>query len=275
MALKEKTSKTYLVITGAIATTALTIGGYYLYRYFTYDCLNDLIDEAMLETIGKLKSSLKELIDFPNNEKRGEKAFQTTIEIHKLSRKYYEFKYPHQDDKRRKAIDDSKLYSDYCYKTISLAQQCNNVASEKILKLLDNIIDLDQLSNWVIETKQDKIEEYSNEYLTVKQSDSTIPSGDILKEAYKYYADLLKEEYKLLKSLQINNDSGNDNDDSKQQMLFYSLIIQLKVEDKLFIKFNLTEELMRYGLKVKTLMNDPFIVNIQTELKTIMPMMMQ
>lgn len=267
MALKEKASKTYLYITGVVATAALSIGGYYIYKYIKYSYGNDGIDASMSNSIRQLKTELYEVMNEPQNDKKGELAFRISHEINKLSLRYYNEKYPNQDEKRRKEIDNPELYKDYCDETLVLKEECVHLASKKVLELLDNSIDSEKIENWITMIEPSKLEEYTLKYVNGTQN-GIIPSIDLLKEAYTYYADLLKEEHELLKK-SIENDKNEE--PQTDELLFYSMMINLKVNDKIFIKYHLTEESMRTGLKERNLLNDPYILNIQDNLKQLMP----
>jgi hypothetical protein len=255
---------------GAIIASGLIGSAYYLFNIFKNNL--ELSEEHKMQ-IEEIKEEIEEM--------KGELAIESAIQIisiiTKLSDEIFFKNKSDIHERRRASINKNDEYIKFCKETFKLKEKALKEANRAVLYQFGNI------SYDKIQKILRKISPYDLESITYKFNHPTFegnvpPDKNTVKQAFKFYADRFIEEIEIFHSKEGTNSvdlnsSQNINYSNlrENQLIFQLLVIKIKIDDELYIKFKYTEDQIRYLLYEYQLFEDPDVrklyenVNLQLQ----------
>jgi hypothetical protein len=250
----KQTSTSYtLYALGILACSAVLGGMYYLYQAF---CDEPVISEETTTKIEQLKQDV---------ELNGDLTPDDAIKIMALTNKHAEEiikkSKPDIDKRRREAIDDRGKYEQICQEYFESKENAYQSATNSILKKFGNV-SMDDIQGILSRVSPYELEKKTFD-IDKPNFDGPIPDKQKVKEIFKYYGNELsakmREFHKKMSEFQ-----GDPN--MQDIMIFYILILKVRVDDELYIKYNYTEAQIRYLLYNHDLINDPEIKEVNEKI---------
>lgn len=247
----------------AAAGVAGVVGGLY-YLWTTFVEPEELNEQEIIEI-----EELKQEVEL----NKGEITKDTAVHIlcmtnHHAEEEIKKMK-PEIDKKRRDAINDEEEYRRICGEYLEAKEICYMNSSQRIMtefgtnmeviqKLLENVSPV-ELEKKFFEFNAPKFEKEK-------------PSKDKTKEAFIFFGNKFIEEMQGL-SNQARSMQFAMSQEAQQAMMFNLLVCKMKVEDMIYIKYNLTEHQIRFMLNEHGLMNDWEIQQMHSKIASFEEMM--
>lgn len=235
-----------LVIAG-VGIVVLSGAVYYLYKYLFKG--EELSEEQQIE-IEEIKQQIQE--------QKGEIGVNLAIKIlNQVNKRVDELLKQENSNigtKRRKVINNEEEYNKLCMEYLKLKETIYNRAANTVL---DNFnMSLTDLKDMFDQMTPYEIEKRSLFYYRPEFSDTTIPDRQKVKEAFIFFGNTfygLICDFKTKLDKNIITELQNNNQDL---IVCKILLIKIKVEDLLILKFNLDESQLRYLLFEYSLYDD-------------------
>ena len=234
----------------------LTIGGvlivgggfYYLYKYFTE------ISPEEEELKKKLIDINEKEIFNSSNELKEEGVIKIIIKINHLSDYLYEKQNPNLDEKRRNVIDKEEDYIKLFMDTLAEKKKAYDEAAEMVLNSLSIKINFDLIQQKLSLISPENMEKLTLEYDELDEKDKYL-NEEIAKNAFIYYANQMNEQGNKLKE---KIEGMGESIDQNQQLMEF-LIIKMKIDDLMYIKFQTSMQSVKLFLYKNNLLNDDSI----------------
>lgn len=231
------------------------LGGlYYLYTILKGE--PELTEDQNLQI-----EEIKQEIEDSKGELTPNLAIQIMAMTNKVSEEILKKLNPDINERRRAAIKNQAEYERLCVEYLEAKNHAYIAANNNVMnKFGFNETDFQNVLQRVnpIEFEQ-KVFQYEKPNF----ENNIIPDKSVVKEAFIYYSNKFIEDMKEFRTM-ISQFYG---DPAQQEMAFSRLlIVKLKVDDELFLKFNLTEHQIRYLLYEYNLLDDPEIRQMQNKL---------
>lgn len=238
----------------AAAGVAGVLGGiYYLWNTFA----EEEIDEQEMIEIEDIKEEIK---------KKDGMNTDTAIRVLYLTNHHAEEELkrsrPDIDKKRREAINNEEEYKALCMEYMEAKEYCYQRASQRILQEFGT--SMEEIQKFVQMVDPATLEKKFFEF-EKPDFEGGMPDKDKVKTAFKYFANKFIEEMQGM-SAQFKSMSYSPNPEVQQMLMFNLFINKLKVEDMLFIKYDLTEQKVRYLLNHYNLSTDPEIMQLHSRI---------
>jgi hypothetical protein len=256
--------KNKILYYGGITISAAIIGSSLYYLYKLYTCK----DEE--EEIEKILIDEKELFDL-DNKLTENGAINLMIKINLLADEYYNKEYSDLDKKRRENINNLEEYTTLCNETFTHKQTIYQLATNEILNKLTHKITIEQIQNFLQTINPKKLEELTlnNEVELLKieeNEDNNLINIKTYKEAFIYYVNIFIEEVKNLQD-KYKDINIEENVQIQNMLMFEYLIVKIKADDLLYLKYNTTEQKIKIILYKNNCLDDPDIKEAQNKLE--------
>jgi len=243
-------SKTLYALAG-IGIAGLLGGVYFLVNLFKEPEM--CLDEEQEKELDVLTEKL--------NEKSGELTVETAVQIMAMINKVTEEKirseHPDLDDRRREALkNNDKDYDQLCQESFMRRTEVSQDASQFILSKFG-------ISEQAL---QEFFQNYGNpqEIEKLLQTfdkpifDGEMPSATITKEAFLYYGKKIITVMQsfFMESRQYTQQQYMADPMLQQEQMIKMMILKLRVDDELHIKYKVTEQQVRYLLVKYNLLDD-------------------
>lgn len=250
-------SKKIIYGSGIILISAFVGSVYYLYNIFKNDV--ELTEEHKMQ-IEEIKEEIEEM----KGEITIEAAIQIVTLITNISDEIFNKNKGDINEKRRACINKPEEYKLYSKETFNLKEKALSEATRKVLYYFGNI------SYEKIQFLLRKVSQYELESIAYKVNppsfeENSPPDKSTVKQAYKFYAMRYIEEMELFYEkeskyykdiIPLNEKSGISIQSIENELFFKLLIIKLKIDDELYLKFKYREEQIRYLLYEYQLFDD-------------------
>ena len=196
--------------------------------------------------------------------------------INYLADKFFVLDNPKLDEQRRALLDKKNnnnellIEQDYltlCNETLMAKQNAYQIAADKILSSLKIKISMDELEEFVKNIDPKKLEELTIKIMTelnptLHKYDLNIMDLNKTKEAYIYYLKIFIESEKKMEEQKENI---NDNEEGNNIFMFQFMSLKIKMDDLLYIKYNILDEHLKLLVNKYNLFNDNEINQLQNE----------
>ena len=197
--------------------------------------------------------------------------------INYLADKFFVLDNPKLDEKRRALLDKKNnnnnellVEQDYltlCNETLMAKQNAYQIAADKILSSLKIKLSMDELEEFVKNIDPKKLEELTIKIMTelnptLHKYDLNIMDINKTKEAYIYYLKIFIESEKKMEEQKENI---NDNEEGNNIFIFQYMSLKIKMDDLLYIKYNILDEHLKLLVNKYNLFNDNEINQLQNE----------
>ena len=197
--------------------------------------------------------------------------------INYLADKFFVLDNPKLDEKRRALLDKKNnnnnellVEQDYltlCNETLMAKQNAYQIAADKILSSLKIKLSMDELEEFVKNIDPKKLEELTIKIMTelnptLHKYDLNIMDLNKTKEAYIYYLKIFIESEKKMEEQKENI---NDNEEGNNIFIFQYMSLKIKMDDLLYIKYNILDEHLKLLVNKYNLFNDNEINQLQNE----------
>ena len=196
--------------------------------------------------------------------------------INYLADKFFVLDNPKLDEQRRALLDKKNnnnellVEQDYltlCNETLMAKQNAYQIAADKILSSLKIKISMDELEEFVKNIDPKKLEELTIKIMTelnptLHKYDMNIMDLNKTKEAYIYYLKIFIESEKKMEEQKENI---NDNEEGNNIFIFQYMSLKIKMDDLLYIKYNILDEHLKLLVNKYNLFNDNEINQLQNE----------
>jgi hypothetical protein len=196
--------------------------------------------------------------------------------INYLADKFFVLDNPKLDEQRRALLDKKNnnnellVEQDYltlCNETLMAKQNAYQIAADKILSSLKIKLSMDELEEFVKNIDPKKLEELTIKIMTelnptLHKYDLNIMDLNKTKEAYIYYLKIFIESEKKMEEQKENI---NDNEEGNNIFIFQYMSLKIKMDDLLYIKYNILDEHLKLLVNKYNLFNDNEISQLQNE----------
>ena len=196
--------------------------------------------------------------------------------INYLADKFFVLDNPKLDEKRRALLDKKNnnnellIEQDYltlCNETLMAKQNAYQIAADKILSSLKIKLSMDELEEFVKNIDPKKLEELTIKIMTelnptLHKYDLNVMDLNKTKEAYIYYLKIFIESEKKMEEQKENI---NDNEEGNNIFMFQFMSLKIKMDDLLYIKYNILDEHLKLLVNKYNLFNDNEINQLQNE----------
>lgn len=248
----SSTSSFYTFLIGA-AFTGLVGSLWYLYHL--YNKPDQLSSEVQAEI-----DEMKQRIEEGQDELTPEVAIKILALINKQVEESLRSKTPEIESKRRKAIDNEALYNRICQEYFNSKEEAYNRATHAVLDSFS--LHIDDLKEIMANISPFEVEKKIYHFHR-PQFESTIPNKSKTKEAFiffgnKFIHDMSKFNTQIVKT----REDISDLDSTIKKML----VLKMRVDDSLYLKFNMTENQLRYLVQEYSLMDDPEVKSVNEQI---------
>ena len=196
--------------------------------------------------------------------------------INYLADKFFVLDNPKLDEQRRALLDKKNnnnellVEQDYltlCNETLMAKQNAYQIAADKILSSLKIKLSMDELEEFVKNIDPKKLEELTIKIMTelnptLHKYDMNVMDLNKTKEAYIYYLKIFIESEKKMEEQKENI---NDNEEGNNIFIFQYMSLKIKMDDLLYIKYNILDEHLKLLVNKYNLFNDNEINQLQNE----------
>jgi|JI9StandDraft_1071089.scaffolds.fasta_scaffold221127_1 hypothetical protein len=248
----------------ASAGIASLIGGAYL--LYSLICEDDVeLDEEEIIEINNLQETVQT---------KGKMTSDVAVKIICLinSHTEEEMRKKHQQllKTRREAVSNEVEYNELCRKTFEIKEEINNAVSNKILAQFGTT--QEELEVVLRNTDPREIQEKMAESTKEPIDPNNRPNKEKTKEAFIFFGNKLFEQMQGMTNKMRMLQSRQD--PMMEQMLMVSLMIEkTKVEDLLYIKYNISENQIKSLLEEHDLLNDYEVMNVYQKIASFENMM--
>ena len=235
-------------ILGALGISGVIGGLYYLFQAFN----EEQISEETSHIIEQMKN---------DSQIQGELTPEIAIKIMALTNKQAEEiikkTKPDIDERRRAAINDKPKYDQICQEYFEVKEAAYQSASNIILKKFGNY-GMEDIQNVMSRISPYDLERKSFEY-EKPSFDGEYPEKAKVKEMFKYYGNELSMKMREFHQT-MNRFQGDPN--MQEFLIFGILVLKVRIDDELYIKYKYTEAQIRFLLYEHKLIDDPEIKEV-------------
>lgn len=252
---KKTKFKNYLYYT-IIGTLAVgTVGGlFYLYSLLKKD--DQLSDEQIIEV-----EEIKQQIQENNGEISVDMAIRILAQINKRIDEIIRPTKNEMDDKRRDKITNYTEYNKLAGEYFALKESAYNKATNQILQQFS--MDISDLKEIMEEITQHEVEKKIFLYNKPNFNNNYLPDKDKVKEAFIYFGNIFIDEMSKFNSDLYKKNLQNE---SQDVIVFKMLVIKLRIDDYLYLKFKLNENQIRYLIFEYNLLEDKEVKSLNDKI---------
>ena len=225
----------------------IVVGGglYYLYKYLTE------ISEEEQELKKKLIDINENEIFDSNNQLKDEGVIKIIIKINHLSDYLFEKQNPDLDERRRNVIDKEEEYIKLFADTLAEKKKSYDEAAEMVLNSLTIKINFDLIQQKLNLISPENMEKFTLEFDELDEKEKNL-NEETAKNAFIYYANQMNEQGNKLKE---KIEALGESIDQNQQLMEF-LIIKMKIDDLMYIKYQTSMQSVKLFLYKNNLLND-------------------
>lgn len=163
--------------------------------------------------------------------------------------------------RRRDNINNSENYDESCQETINSQQECYDEELSQIINIFEGKFSMNELQE--ISGGLPPMQLSHIYYLyDIPYFEGKLPSVQKAIEVYKFYVEYIQ---KGLKEARVNI---NDNDIfAKKELYFKFFYLNLKINDIIYEKYKLNDQIVKYVLRVNNMFDDKEIKQLQNTIK--------
>ena len=241
---------------GAALVVAFVGSAYYFYEYFSQE---DIPAEDRGE-IEDLKQKLEE--------EDGKITVDTAIKIMTKAQRMIEDKYkkdkPDLDSRRRAAFNNEEEYHMLCQEMLEYKHENSQSTMDHLLKMFGT--DMEELTQVMQNVNPTEIEKKALFYDIPIFEEGEKLSKSKLRQAFKFFAGKIMAEAKNFRETYSQMQNSQPSEIEQQQIMVRVMIMKVRVDDELYLKYNCTEAQMRFLLHEYELLDDPEIKEINDKL---------
>lgn len=238
---------------GLVGISGIIGGLYYLFQAFN--------EESVSEETTTVIEQMKQDVELKGGELTPDDAIKIMALTNKHAEEIIRKSKPDIDQRRRAAINDRTKYDQICQEYFESKETAYQAATNTILKKFGNIsMDdiqaiLSRVSPYELERKTFEVDKPS--------FDGPIPDKQKVKEIFKYYGNELSAK---MREFHTNMSRFQGDPNMQEYLIFGILILKVRVDDELYLKYNYTEAQIRYLLYHHDLINDPEIKEVNDKI---------
>lgn len=246
---------------GAAALGTLVASAYYMYTSLSQD-------EELPEEQKSRLFEIKEELDQNEADMTPGIAVRIMALINKHGDDHYKIQRPDIEEKRRAAINNEQEYQKVCEEYFTAKQTYMEEAANNILSELGVSFEQVQKSMAGFGDPMTMEKELMKYDIPVFEGEK--PSPDTVKEAFKYFGKKLEEGMQEVQKIAASGKMQNEMD----QYLFMKILIsKTQTDDHVYLRYQMTEQQIKYLLHEYKLIDDPEIKAIYQRLSRIESMM--
>lgn len=252
-----------LFYTMAAAGVAGILGGVY-YLWTTFMDAEELDEKEIIEI-----EELKHKVEVSKGQITRDTAMQILcMTNHHADEEIKKLK-PNIDKRRREALNDEDEYRKICGEYLEAKEVAYMSSSQRIMSEFGT--NMEELQKLLMGVDPSEMEKKFFEF-DVPKFDKEKPSKERCKEAFLFFGNKFLEEMQGL-SNQARSMQFSMSQEAQQAMMFNLLICKMKVEDMLFIKYQITENQVRYLLNEYGMLKDYEIQQMHAKIASFEEMM--
>jgi hypothetical protein len=238
---------------GLLGITSIIGGLYYLYQAFN--------EEVVSEQTNNEIEQMKQDVELKGGELTPDVAIKIMALTNKQAEEYIKKTKPDIDERRRAALNDKSRYDQICQEYFELKEQAYVAASNAILTKFGNFT-MEDVQTIMARISPYDLERKSFEY-DKPTFDNPLPEKQKVKDVFKVYGNEISTKMRDL----YQQMSRYQNDPNMQQFLMISiLILKIRIDDEMYLKYQLSETQVRYLLYHYDLMDDPDIKQVNDKI---------
>jgi hypothetical protein len=238
---------------GLLGITSIIGGLYYLYQVFNDDDVSEQTSEAIEE--------MKQDVELKGGQLTPDVAIKIMALTNKQAEEFIRKSKPDLDERRRAALNDKARYDQICQEYFEIKEQAYVAASNSILSKFGNIT-MEDVQNIMSRVSPYDLERKSFEY-DKPVFDGPLPDKLKVKEVFKIYGNEISTRMREFHQ-QMSRYQSDPN--MQQYLIFTILILKIRIDDEMYMKYHLTETQLRYLLYHFDLMNDPEIKQVNEKI---------
>lgn len=245
-------AKFYLMLGAGLV--GLAGGLYYLYNLFAEEEISE-IELIKIDEIAKKVEESKGVIT-------QEVALQLLAKINKLSEDIIKKQNSDLEMRRREAINNDEEYQSVCMEYLRAKEEAYMTAMNMILQKFN--ITYEELSE---KTSNLSMADLEKQILLMEKPDfpNGIPTKEVVKEAYLFFGSKFSTNMETIRK-ETMNPMLNYDKGLQEAMMINFIVMKLKIDDELFLRFNYNELQIRSLLYEYNLFNDPDIQQIHKKI---------
>ncbi len=244
---------------GAAAVAGIIGSAYYIYSLMNPE---EELSENELEQLRELQQE----INSDDGQKGGltvETAIQIMAMTNRISEDMIKRSKPDLDDRRRAAINNAEEYERICQEVFESKEWAYNESLQKVIGQFGNI-SLEEIHKLIQTVPPTEIERINHKYEKPNFDQQLPPEKKVVKDAYIYYGSKFKDEMKEFQRILSQQTQYDPQQD--QYFFFKLLVMKMKVDDELYLKFKYTEPQIKYMLYEYNLLEDTEIKKVNEQL---------
>jgi hypothetical protein len=238
---------------GLIGISSIIGGLYYLFQAFTEEDVSEQTTEAIEE--------MKQDVELKGGQLTPDIAIKIMALTNKHAEEFIKKTKPDMDEIRRSALNDKVRYDQICQEFFELKEQAYVSASNTILGKFGNIT-MEDVQNVMARVSPYDLERKSFEY-DKPVFDGPLPEKQKVKEIFKIYGNEISTKMRDFHQ-QMSRFQSDPN--MQQYLIFSILILKIRIDDEMYMKYHLSETQLRYLLYHYDLMNDPEIKQVNEKI---------
>ena len=244
---------------GAAAVAGIIGSAYYIYTLMNPE---EELSENELEQLKELQQEINS-----DEGKNGGLTVETAIQImamtNRISEEMIKKNKPDLDDRRRAAINNPEEYERVCQEVFESKEWAYNESLQKVLSQFAGI-SLEDIHKLIQTVPPTEIERINHKYEKPTFDQQSVPEKKLVKEAYIYYGKIFKDEMKEFQRILSQQTQYDPQQD--QYFFFKLLVMKMKVDDELYLKFKYTEPQIKFMLYEYNLLEDTEIKRVNEQL---------
>jgi hypothetical protein len=236
-------------ILGALGISGVVGGLYYLFQAFN--------EEQISEETSTMIEQMKQEADLNKGELTPDLAIKIMALTNKQAEEIIKKTKPDIDERRRASINDKAKYDQICQEYFEVKEAAYQSASNIILKKFGNF-GMEDIQNVMSRISPYELERKSFSY-EKPVFEGEFPNRAKVKEMFKYYGNELSMKMREFHQT-MNRFQGDPN--MQEFLIFGILVLKVRIDDELYIKYKYTEAQIRFLLYEYDLIDDPEIKEV-------------
>jgi hypothetical protein len=238
---------------GLVGISSIIGGLYYLFNAFN--------DEEVDEQTSNAIEEVKQDVDLKGGELTPDIAIKIMALTNKQAEEFMKRTKPDIDERRRAALNDKARYDQICQEFFEMKEQAYVFASNAILSKFGNIT-MEDVQNVMARVSPYDLEKKSFEF-DKPVFDGPLPDKQKVKDVFKIYGTEISTKMRDFHQ-QMSRYQSDPN--MQQYLIFTILILKIRIDDEMYMKYHLSETQIRYLLYHYDLMNDPEIRQVNEKI---------
>ena len=230
-------------------------GAYLLWSLFDEEELNE-------DEIEKINDIKEEILQHKDKKITPDDAIKIMYLTNHHAEEEIKKNYPEIYKKRRAALNNNYEYMQVCQEYFQIKEEFTRKANDKILEEFNT--NQEELERLIQQIDPNQMEKKYFQFDIPKFKSK--PSRDTTKEAFIYFGNKFLLEVQSMSS-QFSS-MGGMGPQAQEMMMFNIMVAKTKVEDYVYIKYEITENELRYLLNDHNLLHDPDVIAVHQKIAT-------